>query len=218
MTNDRELQARVLKALEFEPAVDAAAIGVTAHDGVVTLLGSVKTYFEKTWAERTAGRVYGVRALANDIDVLPEYQRRLEDPAIAEVVANALAADVAVPVRAVQATVRDGWVTLNGKVEWKYQRDAAEDALRRLQGVRGITNAIAVKPHVRPADVKLQIENAFKRSAEIDARDVHVAETFTGQVMLTGTVRSLNERRAAEQAAWSVPGVTLVDDRLAVTP
>jgi len=218
MTNDRELQERVLKALEFEPAVDAAEIGVTAHDGVVTLRGSVKTYFQKTRAEKTVARVYGVRAIANDIEVLPDYQQRRGDPAIAEAVANTLTGDAAIPARSVQATIRDGWVTLDGFVEWKYQRDAAESALRRLYGVRGITNAVIVKPHTRPSDVRIQIENALKRSAEVDARNVRVAETFNGQVMLTGTVRSLSERRAAEHAAWSVPGVTLVDDRLAVTP
>jgi len=107
---------------------------------------------------------------------------------------------------------------LNGRVEWKYQRDAAEDALRRLYGLRGITNAIVIAPHVRPTEVRAKIEGAFKRSAEIDARNIEVQETHNGQVMLTGTVRSLSERRVAEQAAWSVPGVTLVDDRLAVSP
>jgi osmotically-inducible protein OsmY len=218
MTTDRELQERVLRALEFEPAVEAAEIGVTAHDGVVTLRGTVKTYFEKTKAERATARVFGVRALANDIEVLPDYQRRREDSAIAEAVANALAGDAAIPARAVQARVENGWVMLDGRVEWKYQRDAAEDALRHLYGVRGITNAILVAPHVKPSDVKSKIEDAFKRSAEIDARNVHVADSFNGQVMLTGTVRSLSERRVAEEAAWSVPGVTLVDDRLAVTP
>jgi osmotically-inducible protein OsmY len=218
MSEDRALQERVLSALEFEPAVDAAEIGVTAHDGVVTLRGSVKTYFEKTRAERAAARVYGVRALANDIEVLPDYARRESDPAIAAAVAGALAGDAAIPANAVRATVRDGWITLDGHVAWKYQRDAAEDALRRLYGVRGITNAIVVKPHARASDVRAKIEEAFERSAEIDAGSIHVAETFSGQVMLTGTVRSLGERRAAEQAAWSVPGVTLVDDRLAVTP
>jgi osmotically-inducible protein OsmY len=218
MINDRQLQEQVLRALEYEPAVNAAQIGVTAHEGVVTLRGSVKTFYEKTHAERATSRVVGVRALANDNEVLPDYEQRRTDSAIAEAVANTLAGDAALPAKAVQATVRDGWVTLNGRVEWKYQRDAAEDALRRLYGLRGITNAIVIAPHVRPTEVRAKIEGAFKRSAEIDARNIEVQETHNGQVMLTGTVRSLSERRVAEQAAWSVPGVTLVDDRLAVSP
>ncbi len=217
MTIDRELQERVLKALEFEPGVDAAKIGVTAHAGVVTLTGTVATSFEKWTAERTASHVFGVRALANDIEVLPTHATRRSDTAIAEAAANALNWDAAVPPASVQVTVRDGWVTLTGDVAWRYQRDAAEFTVRRLYGVRGITNTIAVKPRVHSADVKAKIESAFKRSAEIEAKHIHV-EAHDGRVVLTGAVRSLSERRLAEQAAWSAAGVNLVDDRLAVSP
>ncbi|HYN06754.1 MAG TPA: BON domain-containing protein [Vicinamibacterales bacterium] len=217
MTTDRELQERVLNALEFEPGVDAAKIGVTAHDGVITLRGSVKTFYEKWTAERAAGHVYGVRALANDVEVLPNHDTRRSDTEIAEAAANALGWDTAVPAKAVLVTVRDGWVTLTGTVEWQYQRGAAEYTVRRLYGVKGLTNSIVVKPRVRVADVKARIEDAFKRSAEVDSQRVRV-EARDGQVVLTGTVRSLSERREAERAAWSAPGVILVDDRLAVTP
>ena len=217
MTTNRDLQERVLKALEFEPGIDAADVGVTAHDGVVTLRGSVTTFYQKLSAERTAAHVLGVRAIANDLEVAPTHDMRRTDTAIAEAAANALAWDVAVPKGSVQVAVRDGWLTLTGNVEWRYQRDAAEDAVRRLYGVRGVVNSVAVKPHVHSADVQDKIENAFKRSAEIDAQHVHVAAR-DGQVTLTGTVRSLAERQEAERAAWSAPGVTLVDDRLAVAP
>lgn len=217
MTNDRDLQERVLRALEFEPGIDAAQIGVTAHEGVVTLRGSVTTFYQKSNAERTASHVYGVRALANDIEVQPTHDMRRSDPAIAEAAANALLWDAAVPAKALQVTVREGWVTLTGTVEWRYQSDAAVDTIHRLYGVRGVTNAVTMKPHVRTMDVQAKIENAFKRSAEIDAKLVHV-EAHDGQVVLTGTVRSLSERQEAERAAWAAPGVMLVDDRIAVMP
>jgi osmotically-inducible protein OsmY len=217
MNANRELQERVLRALEFEPSIDAAQIAVTAHDGVVTLRGTVPTFYQKTSAERAVAHVFGVRALANDIEVTPNQDTRRSDTAIAEAAANALAWDAAVPARAIQVTLREGWVTLTGNVEWRYQRDAAEYTVRRLYGVKGVTNSIVVKPRVRTADVKARIEDAFKRSAEVDARHVQV-EARDGQIVLTGTVRSLSERKEAERAAWSAPGVTLVDDRIAVTP
>jgi osmotically-inducible protein OsmY len=207
----------VLKALEFEPGVDAAKIGVTAHDGVVTLRGSVSTFYEKWKAELAAGHVYGVRAVADDVEVLPTHDSRRSDTAIAEAAASALDWNTAVPAKSVLVTVRDGWVSLTGNVEWQYQREAAENTVRRLYGVKSLMNSISVKPRARVADVKTRIEDAFKRSAEIDSQHVHV-DARDGQVTLTGTVRSLSERREAERAAWSAPGVTLVDDRLAVTP
>lgn len=216
MTLNRDLQERVLKALEFEPSVDAAHIGVTAHDGVVTLQGSVGTYMEKWAAERAASRVYGVRGLANDIVVVLTGASQPSDTAIAEAAVHTLFWDSAVPVNAVQVTVDQGWVSLTGVVEWRFQRDAAEAAVRRLTGVKGIINAVNVRPHVRPVDIKEHIQQAFERSAVVDAQGIQV-EVRHGQVTLTGTVRSLHERREAERAAWAVPGVTLVDDRIAVS-
>lgn len=206
----------MLKALEFEPSVDAAHIGVTAHDGVVTLQGSVGTYMEKWAAERAASRVYGVRGLANDIVVVLTGASQPSDTAIAEAAVHTLFWDSAVPVNAVQVTVDQGWVSLTGVVEWRFQRDAAEAAVRRLTGVKGIINAVNVRPHVRPVDIKEHIQQAFERSAVVDAQGIQV-EVRHGQVTLTGTVRSLHERREAERAAWAVPGVTLVDDRIAVS-
>lgn len=214
---DRTVQERVLSALEFAPDVEAAQVGVSVHDGVVTLRGAVPTFNQKLSAERAAMRVYGVRAVANDLDVLPTHDGSRSDSAIAEAAANAIAWNSAIPSKAVQITVREGWITLTGTVEWRFQRDAAYDVLRRLYGVKGVTNAIAVAPKVEPADVQTKIENAFKRSAEVDAQHVHV-EAKGGQVVLTGTVRSMTQRREAERAAWSAPGVILVDDRIAVAP
>lgn len=215
MTADRQLQERVLTALEFDPGVNAAQIGVSAHDGVVTLRGSVTTYFQKSLAEKIASRLFGVRAVANDIEVQPDTVSHRSDSAIAEAAANALSWNSAIPTGLVKVVVRDGWVTLTGELEWQYQRFAAETAIRRLYGVKGILNSIVLKPKVSPADVQAKIEAAFKRTAGIDASRVHV-ETRDGSVTLTGHVRSLAERRDAEQAAWAASGVTTVDDRLVV--
>jgi osmotically-inducible protein OsmY len=216
MKADRELQKQVLSALEWDPGVDAAHIGVTVDSGVVTLQGDATTYYQKMVAERTVRRVAGVRAIANDLTVkLPSTLVR-SDADIARAVVNALAWDSAIPPDAVTATVDKGLVTLNGEVTWQFQRLAAEASVRRLLGVRGVTNAIAVKPHVAAGDVKAKIEAAFKRSAEIDARNVHV-QALDGAVVLTGKVHSLFERDEAERAAWAAPGVTRVDDRLLVS-
>jgi osmotically-inducible protein OsmY len=216
MTTDRELQEQVLSALEWEPGVDAAHIGVSVDAGVVTLQGVVTTYFQKIVAERTARRVYGVRAIANDLAVKPTSSTSRSDADIAKVIANALSWDSAIPPNAVKATVDGGFVTLTGQVTWQFQRQAAEAALRHLYGIKGVNNAITVKPHVAVSDVKAKIEAAFTRSAEIDARNVHV-EARDGGVVLTGTVHSLFERDEAERAAWSAAGVSRVEDRIVVT-
>jgi osmotically-inducible protein OsmY len=217
MKTDRELQEQVLQALEWEPGVDAADVGVSIDDGVVTLRGEVGTLREKWLAERAARHVAGVRAVANDLEVAPDEGGARTDSAIAQAVANALEWDSALPDGAVTATVRHGWVTLNGTVPWHYQRVAAERAVQHLYGVKGINNSILVKPHVTPEDVKAKIESAFKRSAELDAARVAV-ETRDGAVILRGTVHSLIERDEAERAAWAAPGVTRVEDHLLVVP
>jgi osmotically-inducible protein OsmY len=217
MTTDRQTQERVLAALDWEPSVDAAHVGVTVERGVVTLSGSVKTFHEKWEAERVTRGVYGVRAIANELSVTPREGLPRTDSVIAEAAANALAWNVAVPASTVKATVSDGFVTLTGKADWQFQRVAAEKAVRHLHGVRGVIDLIELTPHVKAIDVKARIEDAFKRSAEVDAGHVHV-EATEGAVLLTGTVRTFSERAAAERAAWSAPGVTTVDDRLAVAP
>lgn len=217
MNTDRELQEKVLAALEWEPAVDAAGIGVTVTDGVVTLQGTVTTFLQRSAAERAARHVFGVRAVANDLQVMPTSATSRTDSAIAQAAANALEWDSAVPDDAIKPTVSNGWVTLNGTVGWQFQKSAAERAVQHLYGVKGVTSSIILKPQVAVGDVKAKIESAFKRSAEIDAKRVKV-EARDGGVILTGTVQSLAEKDEAERAAWAAPGVTRVDDRLVVAP
>ncbi|HEX5215652.1 MAG TPA: BON domain-containing protein [Vicinamibacterales bacterium] len=216
MTKDRELQERVLRALDYEPGLNAANVGVTVHEGVVTLKGMMSTCLERMQAEQAIGRIYGVRAVANDIEVRLNPGARRDDSAIAEAAANSITWNTAVPPRSVKVAVRSGWLTLTGAVEWQFQREAAEHDLHRLFGVTGVTNMIRVKPKARPSVVRHKIEEALMRSAAVDAEHIEV-QTKKGLVILRGHVRSLAERREAERAAWSAPGVTLVDDRLTVT-
>jgi osmotically-inducible protein OsmY len=214
---DRELQRHVEDALGWEPSFDAADIGVSVDNGVVTLRGDVKTYTARSAAERVALAVYGVKAVANDLNVrLPgEYQRTDSD--IAQAAVNALQWNTVVPTNRVSVAVSNGWITLKGNLDWQYQRDAAARAVRDLTGVKGVTNNIAVQPRVKSVDVQDKIEAAFKRSAEIDARRIAVTAQ-DGKVILSGNVRSWAERQEAERAAWAAPGVTQVEDRLSITP
>jgi osmotically-inducible protein OsmY len=215
MKSDRDLQDEVLAALEWEPGVNAAQVGVTVSDSVVTPRGTVATLQEKWIAERSARHLVGVRVVANDLDVSPTGNAVRSDSAIAEVAANALEWDRAEPDGAVKVTVRNGWVTLTGTVAHQFEKSAAELVVQRLYGVKGVANSIAVTLRVSADDVKTTIEEALKRSAAVDAQRISV-EARDGAVVLTGTVRSLAERDDAERAAWAAPGVTKVDDRLVV--
>ena len=214
---DRELQEQVLSALEWEPSVDAADIGVSVEKGVVTLRGEVTTFAERGAAERVALRVYGVKAVANDLEVkiLPSVKR--SDTDIAQAVLSALKWNSMVPDEQLSVAVSNGWVTLTGRVDWEYQRAAAATAVRDILGVRGVTNTITLEPHVSIPDVKAKIEAALKRSAEVDARRINVA-VADGKVILSGNVHSWNERDEARRAAWGAPGVKDVDDRITVVP
>ena len=217
MKTDRELQHQVLRALEWEPGIEAAEVGVSVSDAVVTLRGLVSTLREKWLAERAARHVYGVRAVANDLEVAPHAGAARSDSAIAEAVANAIEWDSAIPDGAVKATVRQGWVTLNGTVHTLYQRNAAERSVAHLYGVKGVNNSIDVKPNVAPEDVRAKIEDAFRRNAALDAQRIRV-DAHDGTVVLTGTVHTLIERDEAERAAWGAPGVIRVEDHLIVAP
>jgi osmotically-inducible protein OsmY len=214
---DKQLQDSVQAALDWEPSVDAADIGVTVDQGVVTLRGDVRTYTEKAAAERVALSVYAVKAVANDLTVHLSGAFRRTDSDIALAAVNALKWNSQVPADKISVVVTGGWVTLSGELDWYFQRESAEHLVRDLLGVVGVTNHITVKPRVSVVDIEAKIEAALKRSAELDARRIHVGAK-DGQVTLTGTARSWAERQQAERAAWSAPGVKLVDDRIAVTP
>ena len=203
--------------MQWDPRVADNAIIVTTSSGVVTLTGSVPSYADKWAAERAAERVLGVKAVANDLAVAVPVPFQRSDTDIAHAVVNALAWDVQVPDAKIKAGVTNGWITLEGDVEWRFQRDAAARAVRNLAGVRGVTNNITIAAkRVSSFDVGKSIKQALERRADRTAEHINVTTAGT-VVTLTGSVPSFGDRRAAEGAAWSAPGVTEVHDELAVT-
>ncbi len=212
--SDQSLQQSVIDELEWEPSLNAAHIGVTANSGVVTLAGHVGTYAEKLAAEKAAGRVTGVKAVAEELEVRYAFDKP-NDEDIAKSALSALRWDIEVPNDSVTVKVEKGWVTLSGIVDWHFQRSAAAADIRKLRGVLGVINEIKIKPQVQVSDVRSKIKAAFERNAQIDAGAVNIAADG-GKVTLSGSVDSWYERGLAEDMAWSAPGVTHVDDRLTV--
>jgi osmotically-inducible protein OsmY len=213
-----QLQKDILDELDFEPSIDATKIGVAASEGVVTLTGHVSSYAEKMTAEEAVRRIKGVRAIANEIEVRYPGKKKTADDEIAKRSLNILKWNELIPDEAIQVSVEKGWVTLRGEVAWQYQKKAAEDAVRKLTGVSGISNIISIKPFVLAADVKQQIESALARHAEVEAKAIQVTIVERNRVLLEGKVDNWDERQAVANAAWSVPGVQSVDDRLIITP
>jgi osmotically-inducible protein OsmY len=201
----------------FDPDIDATDIAVAVKNGVVTLTGFVRSYNDKWEAERAVKRVAGVLGVANDLEVrLPAIDER-PDPEIARDAVTAIKNQLPFSYDRIKVIVKNGWVTLEGEAEWNYQREAAEAAVRRVRGIKGITNKIELKPRVEPQEIKKKIEEAFRRSAEIDASRI-VVETRGSEVILRGTVRSWAERQQAERAAWAAPGVTKVENLITIAP
>ena len=214
MSDDKHLKQAVLDELKWEPSVNAAHIGVTARDGVVTLMGTVETYAEKHGAETAALRVKDVKAVAEEIEVKLPSAVKHDDAEIAAAAVDRLAWNTSVPKDAVKVTVNKGWVTLTGEVHWHFQHDAAAEAVRRLWGVTGVSNRIAIKPKASAANIKADITSALKRSW-FSPESIEVATT-DGRVTLTGTVENWAERELAGNTAWAAPGVTSVSNDIRV--
>jgi osmotically-inducible protein OsmY len=216
MSQDKQLQESVMFELGWEPSIDAAQIGVAANAGVVTLTGHVQSFPEKVAAERAAARVKGVKAVAEEIEVKLPYDVTRGDESIAAAAIERLAWDSSVPPDAIVIRVEKGWVTLNGEVEWYFQKEAAEQAVRPLIGVVGISNLIEIKPTVNADDVSQNITRALHRSWFYDPNTIRVSAQG-GKIKLTGQVTTWTARDLAGATAWSAPGATYVENDISVT-
>lgn len=217
MRSDSDIRRDVEDELRWDPDIDPTDIAVNVNNGIVTLTGFVRSYMQKYQAETDAKRVAGVIGVVNDIEVrLPGVDER-PDPEIARDAIAQIKSELPYSWERIRVIVNKGWLTLEGEVEWNYQRERAEAAVRRIRGIKGITNSIEVKPRVAPTEIRRKIEEALRRAAEIDASRITV-ETNGGEVILRGSVRSWAERQEAERAAWAAAGVTKVENRIIVTP
>lgn len=217
MKLDSDIERDVKDELRWRPGLDATDIAVSVKNGVVALTGFVHSYTDKFQAEAAAKRVSGVVGVANDIEVRLRNIDQVPDPELAREAVAAIKSQLPISYEKIKVVAEKGWITLEGTVEWQYQKQDAEKALRHLKGLKGFTNLITLKPQVQPSEVKRKIEEALKRNAEIDAKHI-IVEAHGGDVVLKGTVRSWIERDEAEQAAWAAPGVMKVEDRIAISP
>lgn len=217
MKTDKHVQDDVIAELSWDPEVDATAVGVTVKDGAVTLTGRVPSYWEKHAAATAAERVYGVRAVADELEVQLARGSVRDDSDIATSIAHVIDNNTSLPEGAIKARVNNGFVILEGEVEWAYQREAANQAIKHITGVRGVANLVSVKPRTTPGEVDDAISAAFARNASMDARSVR-AVVRSGKVILYGHVHSLREQRVAERAAAAAPGVTSVESQMEITP
>jgi len=215
MKPDKDIRRDVQNELHWDPSLNEDGIGVAVKDGVVTLFGDVAHFADRWTAEEIVKRVNGVRAIANEIEVKVPANGERSDSDIANAAANALNWNVSLAACEIQTVVRQGWIALSGEVRFGYQKLAAENAVRYLMGVKGISNELVVRPSVQLADVKQKIEEAFQRQAKFDAKDIEV-RVENNQITLRGFVHSWREKDDAARAAWAAPGVTQVDNKLQV--
>jgi len=211
--SDDQIKTDVLSELRYEPSVRVTDIGVLVKDGVVTLNGCASSHGEKWHAVLAAKRVAGVKAIADEITVVIPAPLRRPDAEIATAAAHQLDWSTTIPKGSAQVTVSEGWLTLNGEVEWQYQKTAANDVLQHMVGVKGITNQITIKPLISATDVEKTIRSAFERNAVLDAKRIEV-ETAGSKVTLRGKLANSNERDEAERVAWAAPGVLTVDNQI----
>ena len=217
MRSDHDIRRDVEDELRWDPDLDPTDIAVAVNSGVVTLAGFVRSYMQEYQAEAAAKRVAGAVGVVNDLEVrLPGIDER-PDPEIARDAIARLKSELPFSWEKIRLIVKNGFLTLEGEVEWNYQRQRAEEAVRRVRGLKGVTNSIEVKPRVAPMEIRRKIEEALRRAAELDASRITV-ETTGNEVILRGTVRSWAERQEAERAAWAAPGVAKVDNRIIVSP
>ena len=217
MKNDLEIQQDVINQLSWEPFLKASDIGVTVKNGIVTLTGQVDSYYKKISAEKAAKKVAGVRAIAEDIQLRVSPSFIKTDAELAESVLNALKWHSAVDEEKLKIKVENGVVTLDGEVEWEFQRTSARNAVSNLLGVRNVISNIVLKPKLTAIDIKAKISSAFHRTATIDAQNIEV-EILGNKAILRGRVRSYAEKDDAESAAWSAPGIAYVDNKLELEP
>ncbi len=213
--NDIILRNTILDELDFQPNIDAAHIGVSVDNGIVTLSGHVKSYAQKVSAERAVKAIKGVRAVAEEIKVRLDKGAGTDDDTIANRAVNIISWRSDTPAGDIKVVVQKGWVTLDGQVDWQYQKEVAESAVRKLSGVVGVDNRITLRPRVNAVDIQQSIEEALKRNAEVDARSIRI-KVDGSVVKLEGRVHFWREREIAERAAWSVPGVSKVEDQLLI--